>query len=84
MNEKQMLEFAKGIAPPFAKELHARSLANVGTILYLSEKGIIDLNDYLNFMNELKEGLMQSDDYEQGTKEAIQAEFDFYRERLIG
>lgn len=85
MNEQHMKDLAllaEGVAQPIAIQLHANSLFSAGTVLYLAEKGIIDLDDYLNYMNDLKGRLMQSPDYSQETKDAIEQEFDFYQNKL--
>lgn len=83
MSEQNIKEqLIDGVVSPIATNLHANSLASVGTVLYLAKKGVIDLDDYLNYMNDLKERLMQSPDYSQQTKEAIGQEFDFYHFKL--
>ena len=83
MNEQNIKELLiDGVVSPIATNLHANSLASAGTVLYLAEKGIIDLDDYLNYMNDLKERLIQSPDYRQETKDAIEQEFDFYQFKL--
>ncbi|WII94428.1 hypothetical protein LU276_05105 [Moraxella haemolytica] len=85
MNEQHMKGLAllaEGVAKPIATQLHANSLFSAGTVLYLAEKGIIDLDDYLNYMDDLKERLMQSPDYSQETKDAIEQEFDFYQSKF--
>lgn len=82
MNIEQIKELVAGIAQPIAKQQHANSLVGVGTVLYLAQKGLIDLDDYLNYMNDLKNNLLESPDYDQDSKDCIQAEFEFYQSKL--
>lgn len=84
MNDTQIQELAVNIAKPLVKQLHADSIAHVELIAYLATKGIIDLDDYLHYMNDLKDNLVQSSDYDEDTKEAIRHQFDFCQERLKG
>lgn len=84
MNNEQTQELAINIAGPIAKQLHANSLVSAGSITYLAKKGIIDLSDYLDYMNNLKDVLLKSDDYDPDTKEAIKQEFEFYQNKLKG
>ncbi|OPH36507.1 hypothetical protein [Moraxella lacunata] len=82
MKEEYVQALANGIVNPIAKQLHANSLVGAGSIAYLAEKGVIDLDDYLKYMNSLKDSLLQADDYDSDTKEAIKQEFDFYQNKL--
>ncbi|AKG09052.1 hypothetical protein AAX05_01400 [Moraxella bovoculi] len=82
MKEEYVRALASGIANPIAKQLHANSLVGVGSIAYLAKKGVIDLEDYLKYMNDLKDSLLQAADYDTDTKEAIKQEFEFYQHKL--
>lgn len=82
MNIEEAKALAQNIASPLAKTLHANSMVSVGSILYLSKKGIIDLDDYLDYMDKLKEELLQSPNYDDDTKQSIAMEFDSYFRHL--